>query len=212
MNIRALFEPSVAELQPVEIDLSAANERMLGVDLDNRNAFEAFIRNEIASGGGRCGIGGYLEDRVVYRRSAHYETQESPRSVHLGIDIWLAAGTPVFVPMDGMIHSCAINAAYGDYGGTIIIEHHVEGQPIYSLYGHLSHESVSRWQVGDSIRRGSSLGELGHWEENGNWPPHLHFQLIRDLEGKQGDYPGVCRVEDLEHYSQNCPNPAAWIV
>ena len=43
--------------------------------------------------------------------------------------------------------------------------------------------------------------------ENGNWPPHLHFQIIEDMELKEGDYPGVCTSANREKYLANCPNP-----
>lgn len=119
---------------------------------------------------------------------------------------------PIFAPLDGLIHSMAINSAYGDYGATIILEHEREGKPLFSLYGHLSHASLERWKVGDSIRRGSSLAELGKWEENGNWPPHLHFQLIQDLHEMKGDYPGVCSLEELEFYEENCLDPMMYLV
>lgn len=212
MHIRSLFDISLAEMNPVELDLSSANERLEGLDLSNRSVFEQFIQEEIDLQKGGCGIGGYLENRIVYRRSSHYESGESVRCIHLGVDIWVEAGTNIYAPLDGKIHSVAINSAYGDYGGTIILEHEIEGKVVYSLYGHLSHASLSRWKTGDTIRRGSSLAEIGSWDENGNWPPHLHIQFIRDLQGKTGDYPGVCSLEDLEFYEGNCIDPMIYIV
>jgi hypothetical protein len=44
-------------------------------------------------------------------------------------------------------------------------------------------------------------------QENGQWPPHLHFQVIIDMEFKKGDYPGVCKLNEKEKYLRNCPNP-----
>ncbi|RYZ44700.1 MAG: peptidase M23, partial [Chitinophagaceae bacterium] len=38
------------------------------------------------------------------------------------------------------------------------------------------------------------------------WPPHLHFQIIKDMHGWKGDYPGVCRFSEKEAYLQNCPD------
>jgi murein DD-endopeptidase MepM/ murein hydrolase activator NlpD len=212
MEIRSLFYQDVSSLHPVTLDLSASNERLAFVDLDDKHAFEQFISDEIQRLQGGCGIGGYLEKRVIYRRSAHYETEQEPRNIHLGVDIWLPAGTMVLVQQDARIHSVGINSAYGDYGGTIVLEHLQGMQPMFSLYGHLSHNSVALWRAGDLVRAGSTLGALGSWEENGNWPPHLHFQLIRDMQGMQGDYPGVCTAVDMEKYAANCPNPSPFIV
>jgi hypothetical protein len=42
---------------------------------------------------------------------------------------------------------------------------------------------------------------------NGDYAPHLHFQIIIDMENKKGDYPGVCSSKTLAFYLQNCPDP-----
>ncbi|MGB5188485.1 MAG: peptidase M23, partial [Robiginitalea sp.] len=55
------------------------------------------------------------------------------------------------------------------------------------------------------------IGRLGSAKENGGYAPHLHFQLIRDLEGFRGDYPGVCALQQLEFYRQNCPDPMKYL-
>ena len=208
--IHLLFKNSDQGIVPAQLDFSATNERLKEVDLDNRQQFEQFIQDEISMQGGNCGIGGYLEERVIYRRSSHYENAESPRCMHLGVDIWMNAGTDVFAFAEGIIHSVAINDTYGDYGGTIILEHQFNKSKLYSLYGHLSHESIVNARVGSLIKQGEQIGKLGAWHENGNWPAHLHFQLIRDLQGNLGDYPGVCSKIDLPFYQENCPNPMSF--
>ncbi len=208
--IHTLFKNSVQGIVPVQLDFSALNERLKGIDLDNSEQFDQFIQDEISILGGTCGIGGYLEERVIYRRSSHYDNAESPRCMHLGVDIWMNAGTEVFAFADGKIHSAAINNAYGDYGGTIIVEHQFNNSKLYSLYGHLSHGSIANAQVGSFVNQNEFIGKLGSWDENGNWPAHLHFQLIRDLQGNLGDYPGVCSKIDLPFYQENCPNPLSF--
>ena len=208
--IHTLFKNSARGIVPVQLDFSAANERLKQIDLDNREQFEQFIQSEISMQGGICGIGGYLEERVIYRRSSHYENAAEPRCMHLGVDIWMNAGTDVFAFAEGIIHSVAINNTYGDYGGTIILEHQFNNSKLYSLYGHLSHESIANARVGSIINQGEQIGQLGTWDENGNWPAHLHFQIIRDLQGNLGDYPGVCSKTDLPFYQENCPNPMSF--
>jgi murein DD-endopeptidase MepM/ murein hydrolase activator NlpD len=105
------------------------------------------------------------------------------------------------------VHSIANNAAYGDYGATIILGHRLDGVNFYSLYGHLSLADLSQLESGQPIKGGSLIAHFGPQTENGQWPPHLHFQLILDLEGKEGDYPGVCRFSERESYLNNCPDP-----
>ena len=93
---------------------------------------------------------------------------------------------------------------------TIILFHPVLG--IYSLYGHLAIEDLEGLSVGMPIAAGQLLCHLGEPSENGGWPPHLHFQLIRDMQGYSGDYPGVCSPRDLPFYSENCPDPVTFYI
>ncbi|NTS39600.1 DUF559 domain-containing protein [Flavisolibacter sp. BT320] len=129
-----------------------------------------------------------------------------PRRLHLGIDIWGKPYTKVMAPLDGIVHSFAFNNAYGDYGATIIITHQLDGISFHTLYGHLSLNSLKNLHEGDVVRKGDVFCEFGIPFENGQWPPHLHFQIIKDMQGWKGDYPGVCRFSEREQYLQNCPD------
>lgn len=149
-------------------------------------------------------FGGYLEDRSWYARSPLFGKQ---RSIHLAIDIWADEDSAVFAPVDGTIHSFADNSGFGNYGPTLILEHHVEGQIFYTLYGHLSRKNLDQWKIGTKVASGDIIGNLGKMEENGEWPAHLHFQVIKDLQGMKGDYPGVASAEDVNFYKNNCPDP-----
>lgn len=130
-----------------------------------------------------------------------------PRRLHLGIDIWGKPYTKVMAPLDGMVHSFAFNNAFGDYGATIILTHNLDGQTFHTLYGHLSLNSFKNIQEGDRIQKGDVFAEFGIPFENGQWPPHLHFQLIIDMQKMKGDYPGVCKFSERKKYLSNCPNP-----
>lgn len=145
--------------------------------------------------------GGYLEKRDFYQVSGHF-TEGLVRNIHLGIDIWKEAGSKIFCPYDAVVHSVAYNGAAQDYGWCLILQ----TKDVHLLFGHMS-EDISHWQTGDLIKRGEVIGSLGHMHENGGWESHLHFQAILDMEGKMGDYPGVCAPSDFEHFSKNCPNP-----
>lgn len=149
-------------------------------------------------------LGGYLEDRTWYARSPLFGKE---RSVHLGIDIWTEANAAIYAPLEGIIHSFADNAGFGNYGPTLILRHELEGQAFYTLYGHLSRNNLKLWKKGANIDKGQIIGNLGNIEENGEWPAHLHFQIIIDLQGMEGDYPGVCNHEDVKFYQNNCPDP-----
>ena len=165
-----------------------------------------YIRKKISEAGKKFAYGGYLEDREVYRNTQLFGSDE-PRTIHIGMDIWCEADTPIYLPFDGHIHSFQDNHTGGDYGPTIITEHNLEEQSFYFLFGHLGHDSLANLEKGKFIKKGKKLANLGTFEENGGWPPHLHFQIIRDMEGFLGDYPGVAKKYELEHYQNNCPDP-----
>lgn len=191
---------------PCLFDLTAANEALTPELLRSESAFCNYISECMAQAGAVLGIGAYAEDRIIYRKSEVFSGVEA-RSLHLGIDLWAPAGTLVYAPLDGTLHSFANNAASGDYGPTIILEHRFAGQLFYTLYGHLSLPSIQHLEVGMSIAAGQPLGSLGAWHENVHWPPHLHFQIIRDLEGRSGDFPGVCAPSESQKWLALCPNP-----
>ena len=199
------------------MDFTEANKELTAEIIGDTDKFSKYINSRLQTtnlptgqAGSRLGIGGYNEHRTVYSRSKVFDApnaQEEPRRLHLGIDIWGNAGTEVFAPLDGVVHSFAFNDQYGDYGATIILFHQLEGYSFHSLYGHLSLRDLNGLTEGKQIKAGDTIAHFGEPNENGHWPPHLHFQLIIDMEGKKGDYPGVCKFSEREKYLANCPDP-----
>ncbi len=189
------------------LDFTAGNPDLATLDLTSTPAFDAYVFGKIRDAGAVVGVGGYLEPRVIYRRSPHFQQTGEPRTIHLGIDLWAPAGTPVSAPLDGVVHSFADNAGFGDYGPTIILEHDLNGEKLYSLYGHLSRTSLDGLAVGKPVKRGEGIAEIGPFPENGDWPPHLHFQLMRDIMGRRGDFAGVCTLSDRAMFADLCPDP-----
>ncbi len=155
--------------------------------------------------------GGYLEARPVYSTSAFkLEGNCGPdyRTCHLGMDFWLEANTPVHSFYDGEIMSCVDNTEEKDYGPTIIIKHEISNElSFYTLYGHLSRESLVSLKKGMKIKKGERLGFIGNPSENGNWPTHLHFQIILDLLGYENNFPGVCSPGQSATWSSVSPDP-----
>ncbi|MBB1284840.1 peptidoglycan DD-metalloendopeptidase family protein [Flavisolibacter sp. BT320] len=190
------------------MDFTASNTELTDAVLENTQLFSDYVNRKLSDAGARYGIGGYNEHRTVYSRSKVFDATDGgePRRLHLGTDIWGKPHTKVMAPLDGIVHSFAFNNAYGDYGATIILTHQLEGVSFHTLYGHLSLNSLKNLQEGDVVRRGDVFCEFGIPFENGQWPPHLHFQIIWDMEGKRGDYPGVCAFSQREHYLANCPD------
>ncbi|MES2328511.1 MAG: peptidoglycan DD-metalloendopeptidase family protein [Bacteroidota bacterium] len=190
-------------------DFTEANKELTADIIDDTARFSDYIHTKRQTANARFGIGGYDEHRTVYSRSKVFDSAngEEPRRLHLGIDIWGEAGTTVFAPLDGSMHSFAFNDQFGDYGATIILQHEINGYSFHSLYGHLSLKDLDVLTEGRAIKAGDLIAHFGEPKENGHWPPHLHFQLIIDMEGKRGDYPGVCKYSEREKYLANCPDP-----
>lgn len=190
-----------------QFDFSASNTELTPEDILDTTKFSAWVSSKLALNNCQYGVGGYMEHRTLYGRSDLFNTEEEPRRLHLGIDIWADAGTPVYVPMEGRIHSFQDNDHFGDYGPTIIVEHDLNGLVLYSLYGHLNRECLDGLTIGRLVAKDEQIGEFGSQQVNGHWPPHLHFQLMFDLEGKHGDYPGVGYYSKKENYLRNIPDP-----
>ncbi len=154
-------------------------------------------------------VGGYDEDRPIYTSAAYGSPfPAEARTRHLGLDIFAPAYEGVFCPLPGTIHSFKDNRAFKDYGPTIILEHKVGAELVFhTLYGHLARTSFLGMTIGQSVRRGDRLGWLGDADENGSWPPHLHFQIVLEIGDWFGDYPGVCRNSERDRWLLNSPSP-----
>ncbi|QEM13310.1 peptidoglycan DD-metalloendopeptidase family protein [Mucilaginibacter rubeus] len=190
-----------------QLDLTAANNELTAEVINNTPLFSSWVNSKLRDNNCRYGIGGYMEHRTIYAFSSHFDTDDEPRRLHLGVDIWGDAGTPIYTPLDGLVHSYQDNNNIGDYGPTIILQHDLDGLTLYSLYGHLSRKSLEGLLVGMPVFKDQQIATLGDINENGQWPPHLHFQLMFDMAGKQGDYPGVCKFSEKEIWQKNIPDP-----
>ncbi len=161
--------------------------------------------------GARIGIGRYNEARLLYSSPLFVADDlfsEAHRTVHLGMDVFMAAGSPVYAPLDGTIFVFARNPAPLDYGPVIILLHQTtDGDPFYTLYGHLSLDSLSGLCAGQKVKKGQLLARIGRADVNGGWTPHLHFQVILDLLDLGVDFPGVVRAAEREFWCQVSPDP-----
>lgn len=191
------------------MDFTAQNKALTIDIINHTDLFSSYINQQLNHANALYGIGGYNEHRTVYARSRVFDgaAETDERCIHLGVDIWGKAGTAVSAPLDGIVHSFAFNDAYGDYGATIILAHPIAGAHFYSLYGHLALADIANLTEGIFIQAGEVFAHFGEPTENGQWPPHLHFQLILDMGSKKGDYPGVCSIANRKEYLNNCPNP-----
>ena len=154
--------------------------------------------------------GGYLEPRALYT-STSYDTVgnsgKESRSIHLGIDYWLPSHTPVHAILDGKVVIAVNDVGDKEYGGLVVLKHQLEDFHFYTLYGHNTIDSSTKHKVGDPILKGEKIVELANYPENGNWAPHLHFQIMLSLFDYNIDFPGVTYLSQIDVWKSVCPDP-----
>ena len=208
----SILDRDLRSAPSVVFDLSVGST-FLGADpnaSETKNLSEAVFRKmKIANAS--VGIGRYNEPRLLYT-SPLFGVSENPteerRTVHLGIDSFTAPGTPIHAPLDGVVHSVAINTAPLDYGPVVILRHTSgDGVEFFTLYGHLARETFDALHVGQRIARAQQFARIGDVHENGGWAPHLHFQVIVDLLDHRSDFPGVAFASQRNVWTSLSPDP-----
>lgn len=203
-----VIAPGISYADYVAIDLSDKNPDLNKELLSDAAAFENYIENYLAKKNALVAFGGYNEIRNLYKRSTIFNGEDfDERNIHIGLDLWIKEGTEVVAALQGTVHSFNFNNSLGNYGPTIILEHQLEDVKFYTLYGHLSLESISNLEIGNQFQKGEKIGTLGNASVNGGYSPHLHFQIIKNIDQNSGDYPGVCSKNKLAYYLENCPDP-----
>ncbi|KUJ76240.1 peptidase M23 [Ruegeria marisrubri] len=158
-------------------------------------------------------LGYYNEPRLIYTEGAFRKgpwKASDRRTVHLAVDVFAPAGTTLYAPLSGRVEAVENRTGHLDYGGVVILHHETpEGDPFYTLYGHLDPEICDRLKPGDPVAQGSAFALLGDVGQNGGWAPHVHFQLALTTAGMESDWPGVGDPDELYLWHAVCPNPAA---
>lgn len=212
------FAPVMDAERYTVFDLSVGSPLLNGDEAENSaELLGSRLDRQMAAAGASVGVGRYDEARLIYTAEMfgagtppdiRYPISSERRTIHLGIDLFAPAGTPVYAPLAGTVYAFADNAAAQDYGPVVILSHTTDdGDEFYTLYGHLSRESLNGLAVGQPIVAGAPFATLGSAEVNGGWPPHLHFQIVTDLLGLDTDFPGVGTASQRDVWKAFCPDP-----
>jgi 4-aminobutyrate aminotransferase-like enzyme/Ser/Thr protein kinase RdoA (MazF antagonist) len=208
----SLFETELRTASSVAFDLSVGSG-FLGADPHNSEtlALAPKLLEEMRLQDAAIGVGRYNEVRLLYTSplfGADGSPLEERRTIHLGMDFFVEPGTPVQVPLEGVVHVLANNTAPLDYGPMVILKHDArDAGEFFTLYGHLTADTLARLKIGQRIARGEKFASVGTAEENGGWPPHLHFQLILDLLDLDANFPGVAFASQREVWTSLSPDP-----
>jgi len=107
-------------------------------------------------------------------------TQNGQRDPHHGVEFLNGSGTPVLAAAAGEVVVAGDDrqAKYGPYfnfyGNLVVIRHDLPeiGQPLYTLYGHLSEVLAA---TGERVQRGDKIGLVGM--SGAATGSHLHFEV-----------------------------------
>ena len=156
-----------------------------------------WLQQQMADADAIVAIGRYDEDRSCYDGEQFRTDAPETRSVHLGIDLFIEAETPLHAMLPGIVETVVDNAMPYDYGPTVITRHHTpDGVPFWVLYGHLSRRTLTTVQPGQQVQAGQVVAYVGDPTVNGGWAPHVHVQVITDLmahpdHGPDGNFEGA---------------------
>jgi 4-aminobutyrate aminotransferase-like enzyme/Ser/Thr protein kinase RdoA (MazF antagonist) len=157
------------------------------------------------------GVGSWGEKRTVYTDTA-FESRfiDGQRRIHhLGVDLFMPAGTPLYTPLAAKVRSVEIEHEPLGYGGLVALEHAPEGcPPFVTLWGHMAHEALARLKPGDRLEAGALVGHMGDIHENGGWAPHLHFQMSTDIHLRATEIIGVGETAFLDVWAEIFPDAA----
>ena len=198
------------------LDLSVGS-RMLGADPKNvrYEQLDQLISAAMKKQNTRIAIGRYNEARMIYLGNLFGDSEYSAskrRRIHMGLDVFCEVGTKVHAPYDAVVHKMMYNPTPLDYGQLVILQHRTnDGFSFYTLYGHLSEDTNTLITEGKVLKAGDYFANIGAQGENGNWPPHLHLQVITHLLGFGTDFPGVVYASERAIWKKLCPNPALLI-
>ena len=194
-----------AEATPIYFDFSVGSLEFGPTALAIPGVAETAIWSRTGSA---VGVGRWDEVRLAYTGDEYVSMSGERRTVHMGVDLFRPAGSPVHAPLDGIVHSFCTHHERFDYGGCMVLEHRPRGGPVFwTLYGHLSHASIAEASQGRSVEQGEVFAHLGPFEENGGWVAHLHFQIITDMLDLEGTFPGVAAPTQRLTWRSLLPSP-----
>jgi 4-aminobutyrate aminotransferase-like enzyme/Ser/Thr protein kinase RdoA (MazF antagonist)/murein DD-endopeptidase MepM/ murein hydrolase activator NlpD len=208
----SILDADVRRASSLVFDLSVGST-FLGAEprASEAPAFAEKIFHELKRVGASVGVGRYDEPRLLYTSPLFGDSgnpTDERRTVHLGMDLFVEPGAALRSPLDGVIHIVANNSAPLDYGPVVILRHETSGgEEFFTLYGHLSKDSLVGLEVGQRVARGQTFARVGSAQENGGWTPHVHFQIVLDLLELGADFPGVARASQRSAWTSLSPDP-----
>lgn len=211
---QSIFAPVLgADLRSTRVaplDFSVGSALIKNDPADNApDALDTRIARVLAEHNADIGVGGYDEARLIYHWPNETRVAE-PRTIHIGLDLSTKAGTPLFAPLDGVVHGFGNADSYHDYGPVIVLRHETsdeESAEFFTLYGHLSLDSLDGLAIGQAIAKGQEFARIGEAPSNGHWWAHVHMQIIVDMLDVPYNFNGAARASQRRVWKSLCPDP-----
>jgi len=124
----------------------------------------------------------FLPDNTFVDTTYRYgSTQDGARDPHHGVEFLNKFGTPVHAAADGVVQFAGpdderIYSPWKKFYGNVVIIRHAN--VMYTLYAHLSKINVN---VGDEVKAGDQIGEVG--QSGVATGSHLHFEVRHGGDG-----------------------------
>jgi murein DD-endopeptidase MepM/ murein hydrolase activator NlpD len=121
-------------------------------------------------------------ENFITRTYTYGNTMNGTLRPHHGVEFYNPVGTPILAAGDGIVvfagpdvGGASISPQPNFYGNAVAIEHNqsIDGQPIFTLYGHMSFVAVVPGQV---VHTGDVIGKVGGTGV-ALGGPHLHFEV-----------------------------------
>ena len=192
------------------LDFSAGSTLISSNSEENApEALDHRIRQFLKEQEAEIGVGGYDEARLIYHWP-HEPKHREPRTIHIGLDLSLASGSPLHAPLDGVVHGFEDADHYHDYGPLIVLRHVTTGDEpteFFTFYGHLTRDSLDGLHVGKPITQGTEFARIGSAPTNGHWWSHVHVQLITDMLDVPCNVDGAVRASERHVWHSLFPDP-----
>ncbi len=209
-EVAPLLGKDLRSMPVAPLDFSAGSPLIANDPADNApRALDHRVRRVLAEAGATIGAGGYDEARLIYHWPNEPRDGE-PRTIHMGLDLSVAADSPLYAPLDGIVHGFENADAHHDYGPVIVLQHTTTGPdavPFYTLYGHLTRDSLDALHIGKVIAKGTEFARVGRAPSNGDWWEHVHVQLITDMLDVPCNVNGAARASERDVWQSLCPDP-----
>jgi murein DD-endopeptidase MepM/ murein hydrolase activator NlpD len=129
-----------------------------------------------------------------------YQPNSTHPKGHMGVDMRVPAGTPVYPLAAGVVS----NVGTDPMGGNVVNVQHAGNVRTY--YAHLSTAKV---QKGDKVTTNTELGTVGNTGNASHTFPHLHFQVWKD--GQIQDPAGFFSVPQYTNLSAEEQKQGPWL-